>query len=195
MDSKGTYGRTAFSKYRSLIEAFCNVVRYTPDIFRDMLWRFSICGDSKFDCLIRYSVLRARCKSLGSNVYIGPNVIIKNPKELSIGNNVSIHFGSYIDAIGGCVIGNDVSIAHMSSIITFEHTWNDISQPIKYNPIITGNIAIGDDVWIGCGVRVLSGSVIGSRVVIAAGAVVKGECSDDMLYAGAPVRAIKALAS
>ena len=74
-----------------------------------------------------------------------------------------------------------------------EHTWDILEQPIKYNPTKLGSIKIGNDVWLGCGVRVLSGSVIEDRVIVAAGAVVKGNLESGYLYGGVPVRKLKKL--
>ena len=91
------------------------------------------------------------------------------------------------------MIGDNVSIAHLCSIITFEHTWDNVDVPIKYNPVNYAGVEIGQDVWLGCGAKVLSGAIIGSRVVVAAGSVVKGKCSNFTLYAGAPARAIKSI--
>ena len=130
---------------------------------------------------------------IAENVYIAENVVLKNSQGLTIGSNFSLHEFSYIDAIGGIEIGDNVSIAHNCSLVSFEHTWNDRETPIKYNSTINHPIFIGDDVWIGCGVRVLSGAVIENRVVVAAGAVVKGTLEAGYLYGGIPARKLKKL--
>lgn len=96
----------------------------------------------------------------GDNIFIGRGVIIKNFENLTIGNNVSIHASCYIDASGGVVIGDDVSIAHQCSIISFEHQWSDAKMPIKYNKTFMSSVKISGDVWIGCGVRVLGGQAL-----------------------------------
>ena len=61
---------------------------------------------------------------------------------------------------------------HISTLITTNHTWNDTTIPIKYNEVSKGKIVIKDDVWIGCGVRVLSNVTIKQRSVVAAGSIV-----------------------
>jgi len=187
-------GRDIFAKNISIINFLCSVVNMLPEFVKRALWNLSFNVDSKFSTLLRYCIISSICKKVGRNVYIGPSVIIKNARNLVIGDNVSIHFGCYIDAAGGCEIGSNVSIAHMSSIVTFEHTWNDLNLPIKYNPIRKKKVTVGDDVWVGCGVRILSGSCISGRVVIAAGAVVTGNCESSTLYGGVPARPLKPLA-
>ena len=129
----------------------------------------------------------------GNNIYIAALTVIKNQDRLSIGDNFSLHEFSYIDAAGGIELGDNVSIAHNCSLISFEHTWQDSDVPIKYNPTKLDAIKIGNDVWLGCGVRVLAGSIIEDRVVVAAGAVVRGLLETGYLYGGIPARKLKKL--
>jgi acetyltransferase-like isoleucine patch superfamily enzyme len=130
---------------------------------------------------------------MGVNVYISRFVILKNIEKISFGDNVSIHEFSYLDGLGGIFIGDNVSIAHNASIISFEHTYDLLEFPIKYNPLITKSIEIADDVWIGCGVRILGGTLIGSRTIVAAGSVVKGQLTNNSIYAGVPAKLKKSI--
>ncbi|MCC8036007.1 MAG: acyltransferase [Rikenellaceae bacterium] len=132
----------------------------------------------------------ARC---GRNVKIADGVRILNWQNLDIGDNVSINTGCYIDAAGGIIIGNNVSIAHHSTILSSTHTWDDISLPIKYNPIVLGRTVICDDVWIGCACRIIAGVTINSRSVIASGAVVNRDIDSNSVYAGIPAKKIKGI--
>lgn len=140
---------------------------------------------------IRYACIKNIASVCGTNVAIFPNVIIKNIERLSLGDNVSIHSFCYIDASGTITIGNNVSIAHGCSLISFTHTWNDLTQPIKYNPCVSKPIDIQDDVWIGCGARIIGECSISSRNVIGAGSVIKGKTEPKSLYAGVPAELIK----
>lgn len=140
---------------------------------------------------IRYVCFYRLSKRCGNNVAIFPHVTLKHIGNISIGDNVSIHTMCYLDASGDIEIGNNVSIAHSSSIISFDHTYNDKSLPIKYNPVTKSKITICDDVWIGCGSRILKGITINSRCIIAAGAVVNNDTLRNTIYGGVPARLIK----
>lgn len=96
-----------------------------------------------------------------------------------------------MEAYGGISIGNDVSIAHNVSILSVNHSWTEQSLPIKYNPIISGPVVIGDDVWIGCGCRIMANVEIDNRSVIAAGAVVTKNVPSNTIVAGVPAKALK----
>ncbi|MBU2896912.1 acyltransferase [Vibrio hepatarius] len=186
-------GRLIFKKLSFVIKLFVFLLKMFPkklNLFVLDLFSFL---PGKIGLFVRYLFLSSVVQSIGSNVYIGRWVVFKNTDTLSIGNNVSIHDNCYIDSIGGICIGDDVSIAHAASLISFEHTWNEKSTSIKYNDLKLNSIIVERDVWIGCGVRILSGARIGQRVAIAANSVVKGELNSNSLYVGSPVKKVKSL--
>lgn len=57
----------------------------------------------------------------------------------------------------------------------------------------TAPVRIGDNVFVGMGVRILKGATIGSDSVIGAGAVVAGEIPAGVIAAGNPARVIREL--
>jgi acetyltransferase-like isoleucine patch superfamily enzyme len=129
----------------------------------------------------------------GDNVFVGRSVEIKHWEKLTIGSNVSIHKQCYLDAVGGIHIDNDVSIAHQTSMISFEHTWEEASLPIRDNPVSAAKITIHSDVWVGCGCRILAGVEIFSRAVVAAGAVVTKNVLPHSIVGGVPAKPIKTI--
>lgn len=186
-------GRKVFKLIYPFLSFLSLLICWLPKPFLMMAYNCFSGFPTLLGVLIRYVLLSAACKEIGKNVYIARWVVIKNPQGLKIGDNVSVHEYCYLDACGGVSIGSNVSIAHGSSLVSFEHTWKDMSVPIKYNKLKLGEIALADDVWIGCGVRILASSCVGERAIVAAGAVVKGDCSGHSIYAGVPAKKIKSL--
>lgn len=178
------------NKYR-VLRNLGNILKLMPKQFKELLYEINTSTNLKIQVAIRYAILSSLVNEIGNNVYVGKNVSLKNMEKVCIGNNVSIHDLSYIDGFGGLEIGNNVSIAHSSTIITANHTWNNTNIPIKYNKVIKGKVEISDDVWIGCGVRILSNVKIEKRTVVAAGAVVNSDLETGWLGAGVPMRKIK----
>ncbi|WP_440206613.1 acyltransferase [Acinetobacter oleivorans] len=163
-----------------------------PFFLFHFFWRCLDIFDGKFGAVARYILIAGKLKKCGTNVYIGPFVSIESVSNLSLGNNVSIHHQCTLICLGGIKIGDNVAIAHASSLISTNHTWNDNNLPIKYNPVVCDSLEIHDDVWIGCGVRILAGVKIPKRCVVAAGAVVTKSLSDSgALYGGVPVKKIR----
>lgn len=184
-------GRAIFKKLNILIILFCFLFSVMPRPFKNFFWSLMTVFSGSFPLLVRYAYLKSLANIAGLNVYVGRFVVLKAIEKISFGNNISIHDSCYIDATGYIYIGNNVSIAHQSSLITFNHTWTDVAKPIKYNSIELNKIVIEDDVWIGCGVRVMPGVRIGKRSVVAAGAVVTSDVAPGTVVAGVPARLIK----
>jgi len=177
-----------FYKYEKPIQALLVCSRIFPRFVYRWIYNLVEPFPGVVFVLIRYVAASRLCRRLGSNVYIANYVELRNVSRLVVGSNVSFQKGCYIDAIGGIDIGDDVSIAHYCSIVSFEHTWNDLSLPIRSNPLRLESITIASDVWIGAGARVLAGARIPTRCVVAAGAVVtkRLDSSDGALIAGVP---------
>lgn len=107
---------------------------------------------------------------------------------IRLGTRCSVNPYSVLYGHGGLVVGNDVRIAAHCVIIPANHGIVRNGVPIACQPMSRRGIRIGNDVWLGAGVRVLDGSIIGDGCVVAAGAVVRGELEPCGIYGGVPAR-------
>lgn len=186
-------GKDRFQRVAWLLNWLANILRWTPISFRTLTWSITSIFDGPLALALRFCLLKSLAKSCGANVYIGKYVIIRHWKNLQIGSNVSIHATAYVDAAGGITIGDNVSIAHQTTLISSSHHFDDPNLPIKYTPGSFSAIEIADDVWVGCGVRVLAGVKIQSRTVVAAGAVVTKPTESNSILGGVPAKIIGTL--
>lgn len=186
-------GRDKFKKNKKFIFLMSRLFSLLGIKINRVLFDFFRNTDGKLGLLLRYIFLKNISKNIGDNVSIQPGVYLFNTNNLTIGNNVSIHPMCYIDAEGGIFISDNVSIAHSSSLISANHTWKNKDLPIKYNELDLSSIYINQDVWIGCGVRILAGVTISRRSVVAAGAVVNKSFSENSLIGGVPSKIIKSI--
>jgi acetyltransferase-like isoleucine patch superfamily enzyme len=92
---------------------------------------------------------------------------------------------------GGLEIGDYVRIAAHCVIVPANHGIALDEGLIADQPMSKRGIRIGNDVWLGAGVRVLDGSVIGDGCVVAAGSVVRGELEPYAIYAGVPAKLVR----
>lgn len=184
-------GRELFKIFKPYMW-FCNVIlkllpyslcKMVFDLLRYSRWSIGI-G-------LRYLFLKRLLTNCGDNISIRESVWLLWPQKLTVGQNVSIHPLCYIDAQGEIEIGNDVSIAHNVSILSFEHDYSNMSIPIKDTPCIGKKIVIEDNVWIGAGVRILGGVRIGKGSVIGANAVVTKNIPPQSIAVGVPAKVIK----
>lgn len=188
---KNMNGRKLFQLIKPILMIGAFIFKILPIFFLKFIWAILLPFNGFFSKSIRYCIIKGKAKSIGDNLSIGANTIIKNWRNFSCGNNVSIHESCMIDCDGKIKIGDNVSIAHATSLVAANHTWENVLVPIKYNPLIKKGIVIEDDVWIGCGVRILDGVTIKSRSVIAAGAVVTKNIEERSLVGGVPAKLIK----
>ncbi len=137
---------------------------------------------------IRYILLKRLAKKCGKNVAVFPSVFINMKKNLIIGSHISIREHTYIDG-EYLEIGDNVMIAHSSSIITGSHIYGtDLPMRDTLEP---RPVKIGSNVWIGAGARVLGSVDIGDNVVIGANAVVTKNIPSNSVAVGVPAKVIK----
>lgn len=184
-------GGVLFNKLKWLINILVWLFSFLPNRLNLFLFNTFRSTKGNVGIFLRYVLLKNLTYSCGENVVIKENVYLYNLSNLSIGHNVSIHPMCYIDCVGGVTIGNNVSIAHSSSIISFTHTYMDNQIPIKYNKCLSKSIIIKDDVWIGCGVRILYGVSIATRCIVGAGSVLNTDTEANSIYAGVPAKKVK----
>ena len=134
----------------------------------------------------------------GGYVKIGENCELRNGAQLltyggniEIGDNSSINPYTIVYGQGNIKIGNYVRIAAHCVLIPSNHTFIDLSKPIYLQPLSKKGIIIKDDVWIGCGVRILDGVTIAKGCVIGAGSVVTKSTEPYGIYVGIPAKKIK----
>ena len=139
---------------------------------------------------IRNALFRLMLGKAGRKIYFDYGVYIKFPWLVHIGDRVSINRGVefYSDYFGNhrIVIGSDVRIAPN---VCFHAAGHEISN-LDYSHA-GGQIVVGNEVWIGAGVIVLSGVTIGDRSVIGAGSVVTKDIPPDSVAVGMPARVIR----
>ena len=186
-------GRRAFALLQPLIVATGTLLKVLPRAIRVFLFDLFALMPSYLGVGTRYCLAYSLAKQIGQNVYIGRFCVIRNWESLTIGSNCSIHDYCYLDALGGLTIGSDVSVAHGSSLLSFDHTYQTRDVPIRDQPLLKLPLTLGDDVWVGAGCRLLGGVTIHTRVVIAAGAVVTKDVSESLLVGGVPAKMIKRL--
>jgi acetyltransferase-like isoleucine patch superfamily enzyme len=118
--------------------------------------------------------------------------IITYQSKITIGDNVNIN--PYTTIFGGEAdinIGNNVLIASGSSIVASNHNFTNPEMLIRNQGTRSLGITIGNDVWVGTGVRILDGVSIGAGAVIAAGSVVNKDVPAFAVVGGVPAKILK----
>ena len=106
---------------------------------------------------------------LGENFYSNHNLVILDCAKVTFGDNVFI-----APDCGFYAAGHPIDAERRN--IGLEYAYP---------------ITVGNDVWIGGGVRVMPGVTIGSNVVIGSGSVVTKDIPDNVVAAGNPCRVLR----
>jgi acetyltransferase-like isoleucine patch superfamily enzyme len=142
-------------------------------------------------------------KGSHSKINIGDDVLIAKDSILScssaaifIANEVSIGPGSYIRASRGPVtLGSCITIGAHTVIISGNPDYKRLDIPMMKQEGDAKGISVGDDVWVGVGVKIIDGVKIGNGCVIGAGAVVTKDISDYSIAAGVPAKVLRSRTS
>lgn len=138
--------------------------------------------------------------SLGKFVTIFTNVQILNSQ---IGNHTFVQSNSVIinTKVGKfCSIAADVRIGlgrHPISFVSSHPAFHSVGQPIQktysdkdyFEPF--KETMVGNDVWIGVGVKIIDGCNIGTGSIIGAGAVVTKDVPPYAIVAGVPAKIMR----
>jgi acetyltransferase-like isoleucine patch superfamily enzyme len=131
---------------------------------------------------------------IGKNGYIGRNTILSCKEG-------SIFLDDYCNLSANCLLLSETEIkmgkycflaGQCYLVAGGNHTYEDVSIPIMFQPSITkGGIKIDEDVWLGGGVIVLDGVTIGKGSVVGAGSVVTESLREYSIAVGIPAKKIK----
>ncbi|MGR3276576.1 acyltransferase [Acaryochloris marina NIES-2412] len=110
---------------------------------------------------------------------------------LKIGSHVSISTSCFISShTGGVEIGDHCLIGPNVSIVGNNYNYDQIEVPLEEQGIVSKGIKIGRNVWLGAGVSVLDGAVIGDNTIITPNSVVSSKIPSGTIASGIPAKVI-----
>jgi acetyltransferase-like isoleucine patch superfamily enzyme len=107
--------------------------------------------------------------------------------RLRIGDRVFFNNGVFVSCVHEITVGDDVAIANDAYLTDSD------SHGVEGGKVRDAPIHIKNGAWVGARAIVLPGVTIGSRALVAAGAVVTRDVPDDTLVGGNPARVIRQL--
>ncbi|MGK5640683.1 acyltransferase [Streptomyces sp. URMC 126] len=116
---------------------------------------------------------------------LGPDPLLR------LGNGVVLGRGSHVIASREVTIGDDVFCGPYVYVTSDNHSYEDPGQPIGRQWPRSAPVVIGSGSWLGAGAVILPGARLGRNVVVAAGAVVRGEVPDHAVVAGVPAKVVR----
>ncbi|MEZ6042912.1 MAG: putative colanic acid biosynthesis acetyltransferase [Planctomycetaceae bacterium] len=115
---------------------------------------------------VRVWLLRLFGASIGDGVVIRPNVRVKYPWRLTIGNDCWIGRDVWIDNLDDVVLASDVCISQAAYLCTGSHDHRSATFELQ-----TGPIRVGHGAWICCRAVLLKDVVVMPMEIVSANAV------------------------
>lgn len=135
---------------------------------------------------LKVFLLRTFGAKIGKNVVVKPNVNIKYPWNLSIGDNSWIGEKVWIDNLGKVTIGKNVCLSQGSFLLCGNHDYKKETFDLMIKEII-----LEDGVWIGAKATVCPGVTCKSHSVLSVGSVSTSDLEAYSIYQGNPAVKIK----
>ncbi|MBI4716324.1 MAG: acyltransferase [Planctomycetes bacterium] len=147
-------------------------------------------GDTTPILKLRGVLVRWCFRRSGRNLQIASGVRICFTTRMSVGKDVYIAPGCWIQAAGGVELGDQVMLGPYTVLATNNHTRVDGSY--RFGGGAAAPIVLGRGSWTGAHVVITAGVRVGDGAAIAAGAVVTGDVPDGVVVGGVPARPISA---
>ncbi len=144
--------------------------------------------DFKFVMCMRGLLVKPCFAACGRNFQICSNAMIVYTSNVSIGNDVYIAYGCWIQGVGGVTLGDEVMLGPYTILASSNHLKKDGSYRFgigSHAPIVMERGA-----WTGAHVVIVAGTTVAAGAACAAGAVVTKDVWADAVVAGVPARVI-----
>ena len=131
-------------------------------------------------------LLRRFGATIGERVIIKPNVHVKYPWELEVGDNAWIGERSWIDNFVQVRLGANSCLSQGAYLCTGNHDWSDPGMGLVLAPVI-----VEDGAWVGAFSRVAPGVTVGAEAVLTLGSVLLSDAEPGMIYSGHPAQPVR----
>ena len=161
----------------------------TQRFFRSSLGKYAVAEFARRLADYRQQEAVAFLKACGDRVRFQQPVLIAQPEEVEIGDDVSFAAYVHIWGAGGVRIGARTMIGSHTAISSVTH---DYTQTDMHATVVMKPVNIERDVWIGAHAMIMAGVTIGAGAVVGAGSVVTHNVAPFTIVAGVPARVLKA---
>ncbi|PKG80385.1 hypothetical protein CXF80_19970 [Shewanella sp. Actino-trap-3] len=155
------------------------------------LSKFPSNSSASFISKAKVFFLKLNGAKINDGVAIYPYSEVRNPINFSIGTNSGIGLRCVFNCEAQLSIGARVLIGPEVMIFTANHIWCDKDKTFYGKGIVTDDVSIGDDCWLGARSIILPGVSLGKGVTVCAGAIVTKSFPDYSVIAGVPAKIMK----
>jgi acetyltransferase-like isoleucine patch superfamily enzyme len=138
--------------------------------------------------------------SMGKNVYILDDARIEGVEHyhgvdfkphIIIEDGVIMNQRCHITAADTLIIGENTTISFDVMITNVDHEYEDLSLSIIKQPLVVKKTEIGKNCFLGGGVKIQAGTILGRHCIVGTNAVVRGVFPDYCVIVGIPAKIVK----
>jgi len=126
-------------------------------------------------------VLRRFGAKVGRGVLIKPNVHVKYPWHLEVGDNVWIGERAWIDNFVSVRIAANAVVSQGAYLCTGNHDWSDPGMGLMVKPV-----TVEQGAWVGAFARIGPGVTGGANAIVTLGSVLLKDAQPNGIYTGNP---------
>ena len=150
---------------------------------RNLCWKINSTNPNDRDGII--TLERELFGGLPEGTFITPPFQVDVACCLRLGRNVFANHGLTVMSIGTITIEDGVMLGPEVGLFTVNH------EPHNIRVIMTKEIHIKKNAWIGARVNILPGVTIGENAIVGTGSVVTKDVPDNCVVVGVPAEIIK----
>jgi len=129
---------------------------------------------------------------IGDGVFLGRGTILScKDGDIRLGARTNLGFHCEVFSGSSVTVGRHGLFAAYVYLVGGGHEFERGDLAVIEQPRSSRGIALGDNVWLGTGAKVLDGVTLGSHVVVGANAVVNTDLPDGAVAAGVPARILR----
>jgi len=131
---------------------------------------------------------------IGKKVRIYPNVRLEvhgKDSRIEIQDDTRIAQNVHITSGANLVIGKSTTILANTFITNIDHDYSEIGVNILDQKMIIKETIIGENCFIGIGVAIQAGTILGKQCIVGANSVVRGSFDDYSVLVGSPAKVVK----
>jgi maltose O-acetyltransferase len=140
-----------------------------------------------------YDFYRSKYTLAKSFRFNGVQILFYGNGSIICGENSYIGNYSTIQSADNCrvVIGNNCSLSHNVRIYTSSNVADQDLDNAQPKQKVTGDVVIGNGVWIGANVFIKEGIAIGDNAIVGANSVITKNIEANGIYGGVPAKLIR----
>jgi putative colanic acid biosynthesis acetyltransferase WcaF len=135
---------------------------------------------------IKVLILRIFGAKIGQSVVLKPNINIKYPWNVEIGDYSWIGEGVWIDSLDKIQISKNVCISQAAYLLTGNHNYTSTKFDLLIAPIV-----LEEGVWIGAKSVVIPGTIARKNSILSVGSISPKIMEESTIYRGNPAVAVK----